>query len=773
MSDDARISALEEDLRLARAEIEELSEQSENFLLLGRLGEIVVEAADENTLLDLFFESVSILKGIAWVGLFSTSGRNPSLTREYSSFSDDWESGARLRIPLDHAAVSTGRAAENAEMLLPPGALSFERADFTPAGAVAIPFAGPERFSGVLVVADDRLDGDALLKLTPALRGMAAMIQERLRAVELTREIVALNRELEATVRSRTAALSETNAALQEELDARRRSEGAVRQARAVYESTSDGVVVTDRDGTILSVNRAFSDISGYAPEEVIGKNPRILQSGRHDAGFYEDLWRALADRGRWEGEIFNRRKDGTIYPERLSISAVRDGDGTAINYVGVFSDMTVPWKAEAQADRLMHFDALTGLPNRLRFGVSLEAALGAAADRVRRFPVAIIGIDNFHSAQRTLGMSAGDGLIRTLGARLAEGSGRRDALARLADDEFVLLLENLHDPEDAETHIQALLDALALPVTVEDREIYPALSAGISLFPDHGEDTETLLRSARLARHLAREGGGRSYRFAATEARHATDARFELESDLRRAVRRREFIIHYQPVFTLATRALVGVEALIRWQRPGRGVLQPGAFLEVAEESGLIEPIGTWVLETACAQAVRWRNEGRPPLRLAVNVSARQIRTGFIEIVAKILERTGMDPSALEIEITEATLMRNPDEALRVLTAVRELGIHIAIDDFGTGFSSLQYLKLFPLDRLKIDRTFVDGLPTDARDAAIVRSVLTVAHGLGLAVVAEGVENEEQASYLLGQGCDEVQGYLYGRPVPAAEVPR
>ena len=558
------------------------------------------------------------------------------------------------------------------------------------------------------------------------------------------------------------------------DIGARLRDEARLRQAAAVYESTLEGVLITDPDANIVAVNQAFIRITGYAEAEVIGRNPRLLASGRQALGFYREMWHALTTEGGWEGEIWNRRKNGETYPEWLAINGVRDGHGRLINYVAVFSDISRLKQSEARLEQLAHYDPLTGLPNRLLFQSRLAHALNIARRRASRLALLYLDLDRFKNVNDSLGHPAGDELLVAIARRLGQRMREEDTLARLGGDEFIILLERIDAPETAALVARQILDLLAEPFQLSDgHEVFVSASIGISLFPEDGGDVTELVRNADTAMYQIKDNGRDGYRFYTESLPHAASARLELETRLRRALERQEFELHYQPQVAVADGRVLGVEALLRWRHPERGLIRPDHFIPLAEESGLIVPIGDWVLERACAQARAWLDQGLPPLTIAVNLSMRQLRQrGLAGRVGEILAETGLEARWLELEITESMMMNRADPALETLRELKALGVGLAMDDFGTGYSSLAHLKHFAIDRLKIDRGFVRDLPADRGDLEIAATIIAMARNLGLEVLAEGVETHEQLAFLSERGCDAYQGYLFSRPLDADAIP-
>lgn len=553
----------------------------------------------------------------------------------------------------------------------------------------------------------------------------------------------------------------------------RRQSEDRLRLSAAVMESTHDGVVITDLGPRIIAVNRAYCEITGYTESEVLGRNPNVIQSGRHDGDFYRQMWESIGRLGHWEGEIWSRRKDGEIFASWLTISAVKDEHGQPRNYVGVFADISRLKQTEEQLQRLAHYDPLTDLPNRLLVQSHLQKALERAEVQGTQVAVLFADLDRFKNVNDSLGHTVGDELLGAIGTRLRAALDARDTLARLGGDEFLIVRESLAGPADAAELARVLLQQLQAPVSlpVSGQEVFVTASVGISLYPQDGRQPSDLVRNADAAMYAAKEQGRNRFQFYAPGLLAAASEKLEMESRLRRALARQELVVHYQPVIRLADGALMGVEALVRWQTQDGVLIPPSRFIPLAEESGLIVPLGDFVTAQACATVQDWRQRGHPDLRLAVNVSARQLREAdFVPALMRCLRSAGLPASALELEITETTLMGTGGPVIDTLHALRGLGVRLAVDDFGTGYSSLSYLKRLPLDTLKIDRSFVRDTPSHRGDTEIVGAIIAMGHHLQLDVLAEGVETEAQLAFLRGRGCDACQGNLIAPALPPEE---
>ena len=541
-----------------------------------------------------------------------------------------------------------------------------------------------------------------------------------------------------------------------------------------VFQNTQEGIVVTDGTGSIVSVNPAFTAVTGYLPEEVIGRNPRMLKSGRHGDDFYRAMWEDIGDWGQWQGEIWNRRKTGEVYPEWMNISAIRDDSGQAVYYVAVFSDISLVKQNEERLHRLAHYDVLTGLPNRVLIMDRLRQALIQAKRGGGLVGILFLDLDRFKLINDTLGHKAGDLLLKGVAKRLQQAVREQDTVGRLGGDEFTIILPELHSAASAGNVAAKIIDSLAAPVPVEGHDLFVTTSIGIAIHPSNGESPDALIKNADIAMYQAKGQGRNNFQFYRRGHEDQSRDSFELEHGLRQVLERGELRLVYQPEVAIDSGRIVAVEALLRWTHPLRGEIPPADFIPVAEDTGLIDPIGEWVLRQACAQNRAWQDQGLPPVRIAVNLSVRQLRhKRFAEKVAEILDETGLAADWLEVELTESMVMQYAKETLGMLWQLKSMGIRLSVDDFGTGYSSLNYLKRLPVDTLKIDRSFVERIDSDADDQAISDAIIALAASLHLRVVAEGVETEAQYGYLRDHGCDEAQGYFFSRPVTGDEVAR
>jgi len=543
--------------------------------------------------------------------------------------------------------------------------------------------------------------------------------------------------------------------------------EQRLRQAALVFDNTVEGVIITDAKGIILDANRAYTEITGYRREEAIGRKPSLIKSDRHDADFYRSMWKALLRDGLWRNEIWDRRKNGEVFPARLTISAVSGPTDKPSHYVGVLSDLTALRSTEDRLDYLAHHDPLTDLPNRRLLQLQLQQAIHHADLSGVPMALLLLDIDHFKDINDSLGYLVGDELLKLFAGRLLEQSPDQDLVARVGGDEFVVLLEHISSAQQAAEVAQNLLDGANLPFAISGQELFANTSIGISLYPENGTDAEVLLRNADTAMHRAKDLGRTRYQFYTQDLTNRAYERISLLAQLRHGVDKQQFRLHYQPQIDLRTGRIIGAEALVRWEHPELGVVSPADFIPLAEESGLIIPLGEWVLRTACKQAVSWCTGDSDFRRIAVNVAGPQVRPEFIGSVQTALAETGLSPACLELEVTEGFIMGHADDAIDLLAELKSLGVRLAIDDFGTGYSSLSYLKRMPIDKLKIDQSFVRGMP-NPEDEAIARAIIALGKSLGLSVIAEGIETAQQRDFLHAQQCDQGQGYLYSRPVPA-----
>lgn len=544
-----------------------------------------------------------------------------------------------------------------------------------------------------------------------------------------------------------------------------------LQQAKVVFDSTQEGVMVTDSHCKILNVNRAFTKTTGYTTEEALGRNPNFLSSGQHDRNFYKAMWRNIKETGCWQGEIYNRRKNGEIYAELLSINVVKDEKDKIMHYVGVFTDISQLKASQRKLDFLSYYDVLTHLPNRFLLMTQLQKQIELNQKEQQSFALLILDLDDFKDINDSYGHNIGDKVLQELSLRLQQHLPNPEAMARLGGDEFALWLHPLHHKQDAAHVAEEILQVVKQPWVIENSELHLSASIGISLYPNHAQSPQQLLQNADAALYRAKAQGRNNYAYYSKELTEHARQRIELETQLKQAMQNDELKLFYQPQTCLISGEIIGAEALLRWQSPKRGMIPPSEFIPLAEQTGLIRELGKWVLHEACRQGSSWLNSGHNIKRLAVNVSAQQFQfDDIVTLVQQTLNQTGFPPDLLELEITEDTLIEIDTSTQPLLKKLQNIGIHLAIDDFGTGYSSFAYLKRFSADILKIDKSFVDDIETDKDGRAIIKAIISMAHSLELKVIAEGVENEHQRTFLAEQDCDFYQGYLTSQALPADE---
>ena len=604
--------------------------------------------------------------------------------------------------------------------------------------------------------------------LPPEWRRLVQAIDDAYQAHDEDRKLI--ERSLEITSKE----LIQRYDTVRSELVERLKAEEQLRLWAKVFESSSEGIFITDAERRIISVNRAFVEITGHRPEEVTGRPPSLLGSGLYDGSVFEAIWASIDAVGHWQGEIRDRRKSGEAYPAWVAVTAARNAHGAVTNYIAIFSDISDRKAAEERIRFLAHHDCLTGLPNRSLLRDRLEQAIAKARRKGERVALLFIDLDRFKTINDSLGHHVGDSLLQLVAERLKACLRSDDTVCRLGGDEFIIVLSEIANVEDAAKVAAKVGEVLAEPYCIAGAEFHVTPSTGISLFPDDGLDIDTLIRNADAAMYCAKDNGRNNYQFFTADLNTRALERLSLETSLRRALEREELVLHYQPQVDLRTGRITGVEALVRWLHPEMGLVYPERFIPVAEDTGLIVPLGEWVLRTACAQAKAWNEAAADPVGVAVNLSARQFRQhDLVRTVARTLDETGLDPRRLELELTETMVMQRPDEAILTLGRLKAMGLQLAIDDFGTGYSSLAALKRFPIDRLKIDRSFVREISVDPDDAAIVYAIISLARSLQLNVVAEGVDAGEQVEFLRRHRCDVMQGFLFFPPLPEDEATR
>ncbi len=559
---------------------------------------------------------------------------------------------------------------------------------------------------------------------------------------------------------------------MQTDITDQKELEYQLRLDQKILENTGEAVVITDVDASIVDVNRAYTRITGYERREIVGENPRVCKSGHHDQTFYEVMWKDLLETGKWSGEIWDRRKNGEVYQKWLTINAIYDNTGETINYVGIFADITEKRKVEKQLKNLLFYDPLTNLPNRTLFEELLAQALLNSQFHDEPLVLLCIDLNRFKDINDTLGYKAGDDLLIQVSKRIRSCVRGTDTVSRLCGDEFMVLLSEVK-LKDCVGHLaRHLLHVLQQPFHIVGEEVFVDACIGISVYPEDGRNAECLVRNADIAMNFAQKRGQGNYQYFRAQMNENLMHRVTVERELRHALEHEEFILYYQPKYTLTTGRMTGVEALMRWRHPTKGIISPAEFIPVAEESSLILALGEWGLREACRQVKVWQDQGLGALSVAANLSSKQFQDKeLLRLVIETLAENGMKPEALELEITESVLMENPDAAAKLLQDIRGLGVRIAVDDFGTGYSSLAYLKKFPVNTLKIDQAFIADIVRDSNDEAIVASILSMAKSLNLKVVAEGVETKGQLELLKKMGCEEVQGYYFSRPLPPEGV--
>jgi diguanylate cyclase (GGDEF)-like protein/PAS domain S-box-containing protein len=557
-----------------------------------------------------------------------------------------------------------------------------------------------------------------------------------------------------------------------QDITERLESEEQMRLLARVFENTIEGIMVTDAGGVIRMINSAFTAITEFSAEDVIGSTPRALRSGLHGPEFYDSMWQALIKNGHWQGEIWNRRRGGEAYPEWLTITAIKDQNGRATHYVGVFHDITETKRNEETIVYQAYHDALTGLPNRTLFNDRLTMAVAHAQRKHQGLAVLFLDLDNFKQINDSLGHAVGDLLLQSVARRLTRWLREEDTVARIGGDEFIILLQGTSGPDFAVHVAKRILASVSEPVIVKGHELYVTACIGITLYPHDGKDIETLVANADIAMYRAKDEGRGMYKLFTAEMNEQVRLRLDLEGRLRKALERDELEVYYQPKVDLASGEIAGVEALVRWQSPEQGLIMPESFISLAEETGLIVQIGEWVLKTACNQAKEWHEQGFNELQVSVNLSPRQFQQrNLVEMVRATLEASGLAAKYLDLEVTENVLMHSIEQATETLRRLSELGVQLSMDDFGRGYSSLYYLKQFRMQALKIDRLFMSDVVGDPDDASIVNTIISISRSLNLKVVAEGVETREQLEFLRERNCDQMQGFLFSKAVPAADL--
>ncbi len=559
---------------------------------------------------------------------------------------------------------------------------------------------------------------------------------------------------------------------LTREIQHRREAEVALSLSAKVFENNAEAIMITDANNRIMMINKAFSVITGYSQEESIGQRPSFLASGKHDADFYRKLWDTLNSESIWRGEIWNKRKNGEIYPEWLTITRVLDEKGDLTNHIAIFLDITERKKEEERTKFLANFDVLSGLPNRYLLNDRMEQSIALAQRNESKFAVLFVDLDHFKNINDSLGHDIGDMLLKNVAGRLKYCLRRTDTLARLGGDEFIAILNDINTADEATFVAEKIIDALDASFDIGGSNLHITPSIGISIYPDDGTTQMQLMRNSDLAMYKAKQSGRNSFAYFEEGMNIRAVERLRLESDLRHAIEAKQLMLYYQPKVSVKGEHVVGLEALLRWQHPEHGFISPAVFIPVAEQTGLINRIGDWVLRQAAMQLRIWESQGYSVVPIAVNLSAIQFaQKDLVTRIVDIVRDVGISSKLIELELTESALMDSSGDSTKKLDELYAAGFVLALDDFGTGYSSLSRLKLLPVQRLKIDQSFVRDIATDSNDESIVRATSVLAHALGMTVTAEGVENREQLAFITEIGCEEYQGYLYSRPVPAADA--
>lgn len=556
------------------------------------------------------------------------------------------------------------------------------------------------------------------------------------------------------------------------DISERKAAEIKLRDAALVMNGTSEGVFLTDKEGFITDVNRSFEEITGYSRSEIVGKTPSILKSGRHSEEFYKSMWKTIASEGAWEGEVWNRKKNGEIFPELLKVSSVKDDQGDIVAYSGIFTDLSTIKNSEDEVIKLSTHDALTGLPNRGLLEEQLKQAIKHSKRNNSIVALILFDVDNFKYINESFGFKIGDKVIKMISERLIKAIRSEDIVARSSSDEYAILLENISYSKEATNIIENILSKFRTPFDVEGVEVHLSLSAGVGLFPHDGKSEDILIRNAESALFRAKQLGKGSYSFYSEELTEEATEYLLLENYLRVALIKNQFFLTYQPQINLKTGKLEGTEVLIRWEHPELGLIPPDKFIPIAEKSGLIREIGLWVLDSACYQAKRWLDSGYDFGRIAVNLSVSQLmQKNIITLIKRVLEETDLPSRYLELEVTESFAMKDLESCISLLNQIKELGIEVAIDDFGTGYSSLTYLKRLPIDKLKIDQAFVGEIEAEKDSLAIIDAIVALASSLNLKTIAEGVETQSQWTLLKEIGCEQGQGYHFSKPILPDEL--
>ena len=554
----------------------------------------------------------------------------------------------------------------------------------------------------------------------------------------------------------------------QTDISERKKADEQLRQTALVFETIAEAVIICDENNRIISVNQAFSDITGYSREEVIGENPNILQSKNSDTHFYNRMWDSIINNGSWQGEICNRKKDGELFTEWLSIATIRGPDGNIEKYMAVFRDITKNKQDEELIRYQANYDALTELPNRHLLMDRLGFELQRSNRENSMIALLFIDLDRFKPINDTYGHMVGDQLLWEVSKRLSNHVRESDMVARLGGDEFTIILPNIEDIREVEHMASRILKGMASPFNLDGRELFISASIGITMYPDDADNITSLMTNADNAMYLAKDEGRNTFCFFTSELNEHAKMTLRLENDLHLSIQKNELVPYFQPIIDISTGEVIAAEVLLRWKHPEFGTMLPESFIPIAEAAGLIVDIGKWLLEVVCCQMMRWCNDGTNLQRICVNISGRQFRSSLLPIVENALETSGLEPKCLELEVVETMLLEDNEQNSCIMNNLHEMGVRLTIDDFGTGYSSLNYLKKYPFDVLKINHSFICGLPNNKDDSTLVNTMISMAHELGLEVVAEGVETKEQLDYLHTQECDMAQGFYSTKPMPA-----
>lgn len=538
------------------------------------------------------------------------------------------------------------------------------------------------------------------------------------------------------------------------------------------FENSGEAILISDKQNRILNVNAAFTEQTGFSLDDVVGKDPKIFATDQTPISTYQDLWQGLENNGFWQGELWDQKKNGQIYPKWASISAIRDENDNVLFYIASFTDISERKESEARIERLAHHDILTGLHNRFELDNRLEQAIASSHRDQQQLAVLFIDLDRFKNINDSLGHHIGDQILIAVAGRLKECIRESDIVARIGGDEFVIVLTGMKDNSQAAVMAEKILQNISEPYEISGHELNTSPSIGISVYPNDGDSVDELLRTADVAMYHAKEHGRNTYHYFTESMFVAANELIKIERELRAALHSEQLVLYYQPQMNSADLKVVSMEALLRWKHPEQGMISPELFIPIAEDAGIICELGSWVIDDACRQLAAWKSEGLTGYRVAINLSAKQLQSKALsDEIRSTMLKYQIEGSDLEIEITETAAMSEPEQAIHQLDKLRELGIRLAIDDFGTGYSSLAYLKRLPIQTLKLDKSFVGDIETDPNDAEICIATVALAHNLGLKVVAEGVETDAQRDFLMEHGCDYLQGYLFSKPLPAEEI--